>query len=291
MYWNAICEDISKTTGRTFAITSKHSVGGGSINDAWCLDSGDRQFFAKINAEQRCEMFHAEAEGLLELRSADAIRVPQPICWGKTRGASYIVMEFIDEGTRGSQVLLGQQLAALHHHTGKQFGWHRDNTIGSTPQVNTPANDWLTFLRDQRLGFQLELAARNGYTGRMTKDGDILLDKLSHFFDGYQPEKNLLHGDLWSGNYRFDREGNPVIFDPAVYYGDREADIAMTELFGGFGAEFYAAYDEAYPLHVGYNIRKTLYNLYHILNHLNLFGSGYQGQAERMISSLLAEVR
>jgi fructosamine-3-kinase len=178
----------------------------------------------------------------------------------------------------------------LHRQGSPSFGWHRDSHIGSTPQPNTPTTDWAAFWRDQRLGFQLHLAAANGYARTLQPAADRLLADLEALLS-HRPAPSLLHGDLWGGNLGFLRDGEPVIYDPAVYYGDREADLAMTELFGGFGGDFYAAYREAWPLDPGYGVRKTLYNLYHILNHLNLFGSGYLGQARGMIDRLLAEIR
>jgi fructosamine-3-kinase len=178
----------------------------------------------------------------------------------------------------------------MHRVTQARFGWVQDNTIGSTPQINTPEEDWIVFWREHRLRFQLHLATRHGHGGRLRERGERLLDEFPRLFAEYQPAASLLHGDLWSGNYAYTREGEPVIFDPAVYYGDREADLAMTELFGGFGREFYAAYREAYPLDEGYAVRKTLYNLYHVLNHLNLFGGGYLSQAQGMIDRLLSEL-
>jgi fructosamine-3-kinase len=170
-----------------------------------------------------------------------------------------------------------------------RFGWDRDNTIGSTPQLNEPSVDWVTFWRERRLGYQLELAARNGYRGRLKQRGERLLDGLGALLD-HNPVPSLLHGDLWGGNLGYDEAGEPVIFDPACYFGDREADLAMTELFGGFGRRFWAAYQEAWPLSEGYPVRKHLYNLYHVINHLNLFGGGYLSQAESMIDRLLAEI-
>lgn len=237
-------------------------------------------------------MFIAEADGLLELNKAKSIRVPKPVCYGEAEGKSWLVTEWITFGReRGdSAEQLGRQLAAMHSYTSGQFGWFRDNTIGSTPQQNTQADNWLEFYRDRRLRLQFELAARNGFTGALQDKGERLMVDLEMFFTAYTPEASLLHGDLWGGNCAFDATGRPVIFDPAVYYGDREADVAMTELFGGFDAGFYAAYREAWPLDAGYSVRKTLYNLYHILNHANLFGGGYATQAEHMIDRLLAEI-
>lgn len=291
MSWEEIAQHISDAVQDDFQINRQRSIGGGSINDAYVIDNGSQQYFVKLNSPHQEDMFAAEAEGLIELNKADAIKVPKPLCWGSTSSSSYIVMDFIEEGnsTSQSQRKLGQQLAEMHRYTSKTFGWHRNNTIGSTPQPNQIANDWIDFFKMQRLGFQLDLAAQKGYGGRLQKDGEKLLSKLECFFYSYTPQASLLHGDLWSGNYTFDTHGDPVIFDPAVYYGDREADIAMTELFGGFGPDFYAAYNDNHPLDSDYQTRKTLYNLYHIINHLNLFGSGYLSQAEGMISRLLSE--
>ncbi len=185
---------------------------------------------------------------------------------------------------------LGQGLAALHRVSRDSFGSERDNSIGATPQVNTPDTDWAAFFRDRRLGFQLRLAQRQGYGGRLQRQGERLLAELGRFFESHHARPALLHGDLWNGNAGFDAAGQPVIFDPAVYCGDREADLAMTELFGGFGEDFHAAYRADFPLDPGYAVRKTLYNLYHVLNPLNLFGGGYLRQAEGMADELLAEL-
>ncbi len=289
--WHTVAQQISAATGETFNIDAERSVGGGCINAATVLEGGGRRYFVKLNDAALVDMFDAEAAGLAELARADAVRVPQPICTGADGRQSFIVMEYIPLGGRGGLDVFGGQFAKLHRYTGDRYGWSRDNTIGSTPQINTPTEDWAAFWQQQRLGFQLRLAAQKGYGGRLQSRGEQLLGRVGDFFTDYTPAASLLHGDLWSGNYAADDAGNPVIFDPAVYYGDREADLAMTELFGGFGAAFYRAYDEAYPLDPGYAVRKTLYNLYHIINHLNLFGGGYKSQAEGMIDRLLSELR
>ena len=186
---------------------------------------------------------------------------------------------------------LGRQLAALHAQPRTGFGWRRDNAIGAIPQPNAYGDDWIEFWREQRLGFQLNLAAHNGYTGVLQQQGEQLRLRLDGLFVGHSPTPAFLYGDVWSGNVGWTADGEQVIFDPAVYQGDREADLAMTELFGGFPESFYAAYREALPLSAGYPQRRTLYSLYHILNHLNLFGGGYRAQAEQMIAQLLAELR
>jgi fructosamine-3-kinase len=188
-------------------------------------------------------------------------------------------LERLGLGARADWPALARMLAQLHRHTGPRFGWETDNWIGLAPQKNVWSDDWVWFYRDYRLVPQLEKAG-------LLKKASPLLDGLNRFFENHEPAPSLLHGDLWSGNVGFTREG-PVIFDPAVYYGDREADLAMTELFGGFPREFYAAYREAWPLDSGYVARKHLYNLYHLLNHLNLFGGGYRAQAEATLGLLL----
>lgn len=291
--WQAVSQQISVATGRPFTVSAGRPVGGGCINSTYLIGAGSQRYFLKTNRAGCLAMFEAEAEGLREIAASGAIRVPLPVCAGLAGESAFLVLEYIDFGSaaRGGEVLLARQLAAMHRQTSARYGWHRANTIGSTPQSNVSSASWPDFWREQRLGFQLELAAKNGYGRGLQRQGARLLDNLDVFLGGYAPVPSLLHGDLWGGNYGFDNAGAPVIFDPAVYYGDREVDLAMTELFGGFSATFYAAYREAFSLEEGYRVRKTLYNLYHILNHLNLFGGGYLGQAEDMMARLLSEVK
>ncbi|NNF51275.1 MAG: fructosamine kinase family protein, partial [Gammaproteobacteria bacterium] len=177
-----------------------------------------------------------------------------------------------------------------HGAQASNFGWHRDNYIGSTPQPNARTDSWAEFLREHRLGFQFTLAKKNGHQ-LGSADAGFLLQNLDAFYSDYQPRPSLLHGDLWGGNWFSDDSGAPVVFDPAVYCGDREADLAMTELFGGFGEDFYCAYSAAWALDPGYPVRRDLHKLYHVLNHLNLFGGGYLGQARQLINRLCAELR
>lgn len=289
--WHRIEQDISESTHRDFTIERRIGVGGGSINSTYRIEGASQRYFVKTNAVKFLDMFAAEANGLMALADAKAIRVPKPVCRGVANTHAYLAMEFIAFGGDSNPRALGKALATMHRHTQTEFGWYCDNTIGSTPQINTPSDNWTSFFREHRLGFQLNLAARNGYGGSLQQKGARLMADLELFFAGYDPQASLLHGDLWGGNHAVDEEGNPVIYDPAVYYGDREADIAMTELFGGFGSGFYAAYIASWPLDAGYCVRKTLYNLYHILNHANLFGGGYASQAESMMDSLLSELR
>lgn len=268
-------------------------VGGGDINQSYILHTTDGPYFVKCNHAELLSMFEAETEGLLELSRTNAVRVPKPLCTGTTHTEAYLVMEYIDldSGKPLNYAVFGDQLAEQHRLIANQFGWRRDNTIGSTPQINTPADDWVDFFRLHRLGYQLRLVEENGASPMLIDKCRQLLDKLHQFFINYTPQPTLLHGDLWRGNVAADQNGDPVIYDPAVYYGDRETDIAMTTLFGGFAESFYAAYQQAWPLDPGYATRKHLYNLYHILNHLNLFGGSYEIQAQRMIDLLLSEIR
>lgn len=290
-FLRAVVKEISAATGAPFQLRHEADVGGGCINSALSVSDGARRFFIKHNAASHADMFAAEARGLEVLGVAAALRVPAPICHGVADDRAYLVLEHLTLAARGDAAALGAGLARQHAVTQAQFGWERDNTIGSTPQANTPSADWPAFWRDRRLGYQLALAADNGHGGALQRKGERLSADIGAFFRGYTPRPALLHGDLWSGNFGFDTDGRPVIFDPAVYFGDRETDIAMTELFGGFAPAFYRAYRAAAPLDAGYGVRKTLYNLYHVLNHLNLFGGGYRAQAERMLDALLAEIR
>jgi fructosamine-3-kinase len=288
--WEAVGRHIGAVTGTPFAPRSHRPVGGGCINNAAILSDGTRDYFVKCNAAARLDMFEAEADGLAGLAASGALRVPQPVCWGQCGGTSYLVLERLDLEGRTNGAEMGRRLAALHRYAGKAFGWRRDNYIGATPQPNPPSRDWVGFFRDQRLGYQLRLAERNGHARTLKPGGERLLAGIGALLD-HDPAPSLLHGDLWTGNLGYLPDGTPAVFDPAVYCGDREADLAMSELFGGFGRDFYAAYQDAWPLDPGYATRKTLYNLYHILNHLNLFGGGYLGQARGMIERLLAEIR
>ena len=291
--FQALAQAISQATGEPFTLRGSVPVGGGCINSAYRLESENQTYFVKLNRQELLPMFEAEACGLREIAATRTLRAPRPVCHGAAAGRAWLALENLSlrPGRGACGRLLGERLAALHKIPQAFFGWRRDNTIGATPQPNARSDDWPAFWRESRLGFQLKLAASQGYRGALQREGGKLLERLPAFFAGYAPQPSLLHGDLWGGNYAADESGQPVVFDPACYYGDREADIAMTELFGGFGQDFYAAYRAAWRLDAGYSVRKDLYNLYHVLNHLNLFGGGYLGQAESLIARLLAESR
>lgn len=287
-----IRESIRNATGADFLPARSSGVGGGSISQGFSLSGTDgRRFFVKKNHARLRAMFEAEAAGLEELARCEALRIPRAIALTDHGDACFLVLEHLDLGGSADGAALGHGVAALHAITGAHFGWNRDNLIGSTHQPNSPDKDWVAFYRKHRLAFQRRLARDNGAGAGLLDTVGRLETDLDVFFTQYRPEPSLLHGDLWSGNWGFLRDGSPTIFDPAVYYGDREADIAMMELFGHPGHEFFAAYNEARPLDSGYAVRRDLYNLYHILNHYNLFGGGYAAQAEGMARRVLAALR
>lgn len=286
--WTQIARAITEATGEEFAIADTRSVSGGCINQGYKISGNCAEYFVKLNDASQVEMFAAEALGLKEMYATQTITVPQPICWGTAENSSYIVLQWLDlvRGNNSSWREMGRQLAAMHREGNRdRFGWSRNNTIGSTPQVNTWMDNWADFFAEQRIGYQLKLAKRRGGNfPDLSKVVDAVRNKLAD----RQPQASLLHGDLWSGNAAIATDGAPVILDPATYYGDREADLAMTELFGGFPTAFYNGYNQTWQLDSGYQQRKSIYNLYHILNHFNIFGGGYANQAQRIINGILS---
>ena len=274
----------------TGELAESRPAGGGSINESLSLAGQDgRRWFLKLNDASLEDMFAAEAAGLEELAGVNAVRVPIPLAHGTADDQAYLLLEYLDLGaaTGAAADELGRRLAAQHRVCQDRFGWHCDNTIGRTPQPNSWCDDWVEFWGEYRLGFQLELARRNGHDHGLFERGMALQARLPQLLGGHSPSASLLHGDLWGGNWGALRDGEPVIFDPAVYFGDRETDLAMTQLFRGYPAEFYSAYEAAWPLAPGYEQRFLLYNLYHVLNHLNLFGQAYAAQASGLMDRLL----
>jgi protein-ribulosamine 3-kinase len=261
---------------RALAIDAAEKLGGGAILECYWVSIAGAERFLKTGAAKYADAFAAEADGLGALRDAGA-RAPAAFATGIAGRKAYLLIEHLELAREGDFPALGRMLARLHRATNARFGWHRDNYIGANPQENGWHDDWATFWRERRLRPQLDLSKRNGF-----EVGEVpALEMLS----SHRPLPSLVHGDLWNGNVGF-AQGEPVIFDPAVYYGDRECDLAMTELFGGFPDAFYAAYEAEYPLDSGYRERKHLYNLYHLLNHLNIFGGTYLAQVKATLGLL-----
>jgi len=282
-FYRAIARRIGEASGRPFEIRSVSHLGGGCINEAVKLTGTDGSaWFLKSNTSADTATFAAEFDGLKALAATNTVRVPRPLVFGESEGQTWLAMEFLPLGSARASNLekLGRQLAALHRTPQPHFGWHRDNTIGSTPQRNPESDDWIAFWREHRLGFQLELAARRG---ARFEHADQVLDRLEEFFDGYEPQPSLLHGDLWSGNVGYHEDGSPVIFDPACYFGDREAEFGIMVMFGGFDDSFHRGYNSVWPLADGFARRLPLYELYHTLNHFNLFGDAYAGACRQLI--------
>jgi fructosamine-3-kinase len=290
--WAAIAAELTRLAGRDFAAEPAQRVAGGSINRCYRWPSGAGPVFVKVAASAAAPMLEAEAAGLAELAGAQAVRVPRVLACGRTDAASFLALEWLAAGaaSEASEERLGARLAAQHAVTAPQHGWWRDNTIGSTPQANGTLASWAEFFRERRLRPQLTLAVANGLGSLLAGPGERLLAGVEALLGTHRPPASLLHGDLWGGNWFATADGEPAIFDPAVYYGDRETDVAMTQLFGGFGPRFYQAYAASAPLPPGAELRCELYNLYHVLNHANLFGASYAMSARATMERLLAEL-
>ncbi|MBL1433559.1 MAG: fructosamine kinase family protein [Gammaproteobacteria bacterium] len=293
---DTLSQHISAESNKNFTLDEHQAIGGGSINDCYKISGNGKHYFLKTNNADLADMFAAEASGLHAIVDSNTILAPKPICYGETDTTTYLILEYLELGTSRKQNdqdnidQFGEQLATMHRNVQTRYGWKRNNTIGSTPQINTHCDNWSEFFREHRLGYQINLASENGHHGQFIDKAHELLEYVDQLLY-HNPPASLLHGDLWSGNYGITSNGLPAIFDPAVYYGDSETDMAMTELFGNFPPRFYDAYWHHHPKEAEYSVRKTLYNLYHILNHLNLFGDGYYSQADHMMSALLSEVR
>ncbi len=270
--------------GREVSVDSYQFLSGGDINTALRIDTGEGYYFVKWNESAGEELFACESKGLQLLREADAVRVPEVIGYGQRAEKTYLLLEFI--GTARPQPTywenLGEGLAALHAHTGPAFGLSYDNYIGSLPQRNTLTGSGVQFFIENRLQAQAGLAFYNGQLPKALYDKfTTLYEKLPQLLPAERPA--LLHGDLWSGNVLVDDRGSACLIDPAVHYGLREAELAFTKLFGGFEDTFYRAYEAVFPLAPGFKQRVELYNLYPLLVHLNLFGSGYLPGIERVL--------
>lgn len=274
-----------------FLLSKNPSGSGGCINSTYLLTlKSGKHFFIKENKNSPENMFREEVLGLQALSTVFPLKVPGPLALGKEGNTDFLILEFIKSTSPEKNFWrsFASALAEMHKSRGpNNFGFSSDNYIGSTRQINTKMDKWTDFFCENRLLYQVELARSRNLADSFIVSG---VEKICRRINSILPEPDfpsLLHGDLWSGNYMVDEQGLAVLIDPAVYYGHREADLAMTRLFGGFNSEFYAVYNEVYPIEKGYEKRRDLYNLYHMLNHLNLFGSSYAGSVRSIISAYL----
>lgn len=286
----AISEALRRA-GDTTPLRDRAVVGGGCISRALRLRTEQASYLLKTSEEGLPGFFAAEAHGLHLLASTNTVRVPQVLAYHDavpaTRAGSdasvepgFILLEWLQEpphaNREAADAALGHALAALHRTSAPAYGLDRDNYLGTSRQINTWTPGWTAFFREHRLSFQAELAMRNGYWNReRARRMERVLDRLGMWIDDNQVQPSLLHGDLWGGNYVIGPDGGPALIDPAVYYGDREAELAYTAMFTPFPDAFYRAYEEAWPLPDGWQERRPLYNLYHLVNHLNHFGERY----------------
>ncbi len=278
MIEKATIDALQSYLGKT--VTNSTTVSGGDINDAYCIQTASGKFFLKLNdASKFPGMFAAEAEGLALIKGTQTIAVPEVLLHGEAGRYSFLLLEWIQgvRGDRNSQVKLGTHLAAMHSHTATTFGLDAYNYMGSLHQSNKHHTCWADFFVKERLQPMVNMAVDGGQLSISdTNDFEKLYNKLSELFEEERPA--LIHGDLWGGNYLTGENGKPYLIDPAVSYGHREFDIAMTTLFGGFSTDFYDAYNEAFPLTHGWQQRLPLWNLYPLLAHVNLFGGSYRQQ-------------
>ncbi len=289
----AILEDLRARHGGSPRLIAEGSDGTLGMTERITVGQypGPGEVFLKFAGRGGSGMLESEYEGLEALAASETVRVPQALGLGVLGETSWLATEYLElvPASAESDARLGAQLAALHGHTADAHGWDRDNWIGNNPQPNGREGDWTRFFAERRLGYQLRLAAERGHDGPLQEEGQKLLERIPQLLAGHRPEASLLHGDLWSGNRAALADSTPVIYDPAVHYGDGECDLAMSELFGPFATGFYREYQARRPLPPGAGTRRDLYQLYHVLNHLNLFGGGWQNQARNLIRRLLAE--
>ncbi|CZF79002.1 Fructosamine kinase [Grimontia celer] len=283
--WHSLSVQLSLALGQQFEVEEKTPIDGGDINECYAIASGNMRFFVKVNSRDNLPVFEAEAESLRHLANSSEVSIPQVIYLGIIKEKSVLVLDYIPMKQLDAEnaYLLGKDLARLHQ-WGEQleYGFDIDNFIGTTEQRNSWHRKWANFFADHRIGLQLQLAEEKGMS---FGDVESIVEAVKERLNGHQPKASLVHGDLWKGNASSTMNG-PIVYDPACYWGDREVDIAMTHLFGGFPEEFYKGYEEVWPLDGGFEERKDLYNLYHMLNHCLLFGGPYLAETEALINKL-----
>jgi fructosamine-3-kinase len=283
--WHFISEQISQCIQQDFICDDIREVKAGDSHKAFKISDGKQRFFVKTNEKIHIANFEAEAEGLEHLNNTNLFKIPKVVCMGVVSDHSFLVLEHLalTDSNDQSWIKFGQTLANLHKkHTQQMYGWQEDNFIGLTPQANQWKKKWSCFFAEQRIGFMLQLLAEKGH---VLVNIDNVVESIKRLLIGHNPTPSLLHGDLWQGNTGF-HKNQPVLYDPAFYFGDRETDLAMTELFGRFPEAFYNGYDDIWPLETGYHYRKPIYQLYHVLNHALLFGGQYIDSAKITLRNL-----
>ncbi|WP_112479923.1 fructosamine kinase family protein [Vibrio variabilis] len=284
--WQAISDQLSETLMFEFNISERIKMSGGDINQCYMISDGDQRYFVKINDKDFIAKFEIEADNLTALRETNTVHVPELVHIGKTKECAFIILNYIPVkplDTAPASYQLGEELAKLHKWgEQKEFGFDQDNYIGTTLQPNQWHKKWSRFFSEQRIGWQLQLLKEKQIS---FTDIDDFVGLVNDQLSGHNPKPSLLHGDLWYGNAANTAFG-PICYDPASYWGDRECDLAMTELFGGFRQEFYDGYESILAIEPMYEYRKHIYNLYHVLNHCNLFGGEYLDQAEKLITTI-----
>lgn len=283
--WHFISEQISECIQQDFICDDIREVKAGESHKAYKISDGKQRFFVKTNEKIHRPNFEAEAEGLKHFSNTHLFKVPKIICTGVVSDHSFLVLEHIamTQGNEQSWFHFGQKLAELHKtHTQERYGWQQDNFVGLTPQPNLWQKKWGYFFAEQRIGFMLQLLTEKGH---ISVNIDAVVEAIKHLLLGHKPTASMLHGDLWQGNTGFFNH-QPVLFDPALYFGDRETDLAMSELFSRFPESFYQGYEDVWPLKADYQYRKPVYQLYHVLNHALLFGGHYLDSAKLTLKNL-----
>lgn len=283
--WHFISEQISECIQQEFICDDIREVKAGDSHKAYKISDGKHRFFVKTNEKIQLSNFESEREGLEHLSNTQLFKVPKVIFSGLVSDHSFLVLEHITmtQGDERSWFHFGQCLAKLHaNHSQQMYGWQEDNFIGLTPQSNLWQKKWSCFFAEQRIGFMLQLLSEKGHE---LANIDSVVDSIKSLLAGHNPKSSMLHGDLWQGNTGF-HANQPVLFDPAFYFGDRETDLAMTELFSRFPESFYQGYADIWPLEDDYQFRKPIYQLYHVLNHALLFGGHYLDSAKITLKNL-----
>ncbi|WP_375753958.1 fructosamine kinase family protein [Vibrio sp. HN007] len=287
--WQAISQQLSDTLMFTFQIREKQKLEGGGVSECYMISDGEQRYFVKTQSKENFPIFEAEAEGIKELRLSDTVSLPELVLFGQCKEHAFIVLNYLATKPledRNRSYEFGVQLAKLHQWgEQKEYGFDQDNYIGLTLQPNTWTKKWSRFFSEQRIGWQLQLLNEKGI---QFGDIDTIVSGINEKLSNHHPKPSLIHGDLWHGNSSNTAFG-PLCYDPACYWGDHECDIAMTELFGGFQPEFYQGYESIFPLSYEYEKRKDIYNLYHILNHCNMFGGHYLEEAKQYIERIFGD--